>query len=185
MRRPSLVRSSSGTGIRNPSLCESLSREKKAEDALVFTDEAGDPLGSFRTAWVTAVLKAHGVKPEWRSYRWTAPTPECQEHFRRINLHFHDLRHEYASRLVEKATPLAQVRDLLGHASITTTERYDNQTIANLVLRLPDPSLRWAPACSGLFMCTVSQSVSSAPVTRSVRTGGSWPLLLTAGVQGP
>ena len=27
---------------------------------------------------------------------------------------------------------LAQVRDLLGHASITTTERYDNQTVANL-----------------------------------------------------
>jgi integrase len=106
--------------------------EKKGEDALVFTDEAGDPLGSFRTAWVTAVLKAHGVKPEWRSYRWTALTPECQEHFRRINLHFHDLRHEYASRLVEKATPLAQVRDLLGHASITTTERYDNQTLQKL-----------------------------------------------------
>jgi hypothetical protein len=28
--------------------------------------------------------------------------------------------------------PLAQVRDLLGHASITTTERYDNQTIEAL-----------------------------------------------------
>jgi hypothetical protein len=24
------------------------------------------------------------------------------------------------------------VRDLLGHASVTTTERYDNQTLANL-----------------------------------------------------
>jgi hypothetical protein len=28
--------------------------------------------------------------------------------------------------------PLAQVRDLLGHASITTTERYDNQRFENL-----------------------------------------------------
>jgi hypothetical protein len=28
---------------------------------------------------------------------------------------------------VEKGVPLSQVRDLLGHASITTTERYDNQ----------------------------------------------------------
>jgi hypothetical protein len=46
----------------------------------------------------------------------------------RINLHWHDLRHEYASRLVEHGVPLSQVRDLLGHASITTTERYDNQT---------------------------------------------------------
>src|ERR1700752_631282 len=55
-----------------------------------------------------------------------------KESFRRINLHWHDLLHEYASRLVEKAVPLAQVRDLLGHASITTTERYDNQKLENL-----------------------------------------------------
>jgi hypothetical protein len=43
------------------------------------------------------------------------------------DLRWHDLRHEYASRLVEKGVPLSQVRDLLGHASIVTTERYDNQ----------------------------------------------------------
>ena len=113
--------------------------EKKPDGALVFSDEAGEPIGRFRTAWVTAVLKAHGVKPEWKSYNWTALTPACQQHFRRINLRWHDLRHEYASRLVEKGVPLAQVRDLLGHASITTTERYDNQKLENLqvaVLRL-------------------------------------------------
>ena len=66
-------------------------------------------------------------------------TPECQERFREINLHWHDLRHEYASRLVERGVPLAQVRDLLGHASILTTERYDNQRLEALqaaVLRL-------------------------------------------------
>ena len=33
---------------------------------------------------------------------------------------------------VEGGIPLAQVRDLLGHASITTTERYDNQKLENL-----------------------------------------------------
>jgi hypothetical protein len=37
--------------------------------------------------------------------------------------------HEYASRLVERGVPLSQVRDLLGHHSILTTERYDNQTL--------------------------------------------------------
>ena len=47
-------------------------------------------------------------------------------------LRWHDIRHEYASRLVEQGVPLAQVRDLLGHASITTTERYDNQKLENL-----------------------------------------------------
>lgn len=55
-----------------------------------------------------------------------------QDAFRRITLRWHDLRHEYASRLVEHGVPLAQVRDLLGHASITTTERYDNQPVADL-----------------------------------------------------
>jgi integrase len=104
----------------------------KPGDALVFSDEAGEPIGRFRTAWVTTVLKAHDIKPEWKAYGWTALTPECKDHFRRINLHWHDLRHEYASRLVEKNVPLAQVRDLLGHASITTTERYDNQKLENL-----------------------------------------------------
>lgn len=106
--------------------------EKKPDDELVFSDEVGEPLGRFRTAWVTAILKAHGVKPEWKSYNWTALTPACQQAFRQINLHWHDLRHEYASRLVEKGVPLAQVRDLLGHASITTTERYDNQKLESL-----------------------------------------------------
>jgi integrase len=108
--------------------------KQKPDEALVFSDETGEPIGSFRTAWVTAVLKAHGIKPEWKSHNWTALTPECQAEFRRINLHWHDLRHEYASRLVERGVPLAQVRDLLGHASITTTERYDNQKLENLQL---------------------------------------------------
>src|SRR5439155_10206174 len=83
--------------------------EKKPAEALVFSDETGEPIGRSRTAWVTAVLKAHAVKPEWKWYNWTALTPACQQEFRRINLHWHDLRHEYASRLAERGVPLAQV----------------------------------------------------------------------------
>jgi hypothetical protein len=30
--------------------------DDKPDDALVFGDEAGEPLGRFRTAWVTTVL---------------------------------------------------------------------------------------------------------------------------------
>src|SRR5262245_3846006 len=108
--------------------------EKKSDDTLVFSNEAGERIGRFRTAWVTAVLKAHGIAPKWRSYNWTALTPDCQQQFRDINLRWHDLRHEYASRLVERGVLLAQVRDLLGHSSITTTERYDNQRLENLQL---------------------------------------------------
>lgn len=36
----------------------------------------------------------------------------------------HDLRHTYASRLVQRGVPIQQVQVLLGHQSIATTERY-------------------------------------------------------------
>jgi len=106
--------------------------ETKPEDTPVFSNEAGEPIGSFRTAWVLTVLKAHGVDTRWRKGTYRELAPACTDAFRRIDLHWHDLRHEYASRLVERGVPLAQVRDLLGHASITTTERYDNQTLESL-----------------------------------------------------
>jgi site-specific recombinase XerD len=42
------------------------------------------------------------------------------------------LRARNAPLVVERSVPLAQVRDLLGHASILTTERYDNQRLEAL-----------------------------------------------------
>jgi hypothetical protein len=44
--------------------------EKKADGVLVFSDETGEPIGRFRTAWVTTVLKAHGIKPLWKAHGW-------------------------------------------------------------------------------------------------------------------
>ena len=41
-----------------------------------------------------------------------------------VDMTFHDLRHDFASRLVQAGVDLYQVRDLLGHSSITLTERY-------------------------------------------------------------
>jgi len=76
----------------------------KQPETLVFSNEAGEPLSYQRKVWVR-LLRQTGIS----------------------DLRWHDLRREYASRLVEHGVPLSQVRDLLGHASITTTERYDNQ----------------------------------------------------------
>ena len=104
----------------------------KSDDVAIFSNEVGEPLKTFKKAWLVAVLKAHGIDPHWRKGAYKDLTSECQQRFREINLHWHDLRHEYASRLVERGVPLAQVRDLLGHASILTTERYDNQKLEAL-----------------------------------------------------
>lgn len=38
----------------------------------------------------------------------------------------HDLRHSYASQLVQRGVALDTVRDLLGHSSVTVTERYSS-----------------------------------------------------------
>ena len=38
---------------------------------------------------------------------------------RAINLHFHDLRREFGSRVLESGSSLIEARDLLGHANIT------------------------------------------------------------------
>jgi len=39
-------------------------------------------------------------------------------------LRFHDLRHTFATRLVEKGVDLITVKNLLGHSTVKVTERY-------------------------------------------------------------
>ena len=107
--------------------------EPKADSTLVFSDEIGGRLPHWHDTWLRTVLKAYGVKPTWSArLKYRGHSAESKAAYHRINLRWHDIRHEYASRLVEQGVPLAQVRDLLGHASITTTERYDNQKLENL-----------------------------------------------------
>lgn len=43
-------------------------------------------------------------------------------------MRFHDLRHTFASRLIEKGADIETVRELLGHHSITITQRYTHST---------------------------------------------------------
>jgi len=82
-------------------------RTKKGENVthisgLVFPSEVtGKRMDNIKRSWTTLVTKAQ------------------VENFR-----FHDLRHDFASRLVLAGIPLIEVRDLLGHSSIEMTERY-------------------------------------------------------------
>lgn len=59
-----------------------------------------------------------------------------------VNFRFQDLRHTFASRLIEEGMPLLQVSKLLGHSTILMTQRYSHvseDALHDAVLRLGRP----------------------------------------------
>jgi integrase len=92
--------------------------------AYVFGNAIGDKVTFPRKAWETAVLKAHGHTPTWT--RTNGLAPESRAALAAIDLHFHDLRHEGASRLLEAGWPLHHIQHMLGHASLAQTAEYLN-----------------------------------------------------------
>src|SRR3954453_21875214 len=81
------------------------------DGAFVFGMLDGTRLKDCRDAW-NAVLMRAGITDREKGIDG--------------DLHFHDLRHECGSRLAEGGVPLLEIQALLGHASITTTQRYLN-----------------------------------------------------------
>lgn len=66
-------------------------------------------------AHVPIALNHEGLKSGWERARVAAGLPD---------VNFHDLRHACATILLSLGVPLDVVRDILGHSTIKTTERY-------------------------------------------------------------
>ena len=75
----------------------------------VFCNEKGERIQDVKTSFRTACRKA-GIK----------------------DFRIHDLRHTCAAWLVSSGVPMSEVRDLLGHSSITVTERYAHLAPENI-----------------------------------------------------
>src|SRR5207244_10696025 len=82
--------------------------------------KTGECVGSFRSAWETLLLLSHGIEPAARP---RGKRRLEREAFRKINLHWHDLRHEALSRLADEGVPVHALQMLPGDASSTTEPR--------------------------------------------------------------
>ncbi|HXG89535.1 MAG TPA: site-specific integrase [Vicinamibacterales bacterium] len=80
-----------------------------AEDAYIFGEDDGEQVRSIRSAWRHTCQRSgvHGVK-------------------------FHDLRREFASRLLESSARIHDVAAFLGHANVSTTSTYLKSTPVRL-----------------------------------------------------
>jgi len=92
--------------------------------AYVFGSPAGEFVAHFKTAWESLLLVANGHDTK-------RPKPGARvdrEKLRQIDLHWHDIRHEGACRLLADGVDIRTIQLMLGHADIKQTQRYLNIT---------------------------------------------------------
>ena len=115
----------------NSVLSKTLENLKAQDGEFLFTNpKTGEPLKDVKTAFKSACRRAN-IK----------------------NLRFHDLRHTFATRLVESGVDIITVKELLGHSTVKITERYThpNQKLkekaVELLAKRPEKSDDLAHIC--------------------------------------
>jgi len=98
----------------------------------VFGDAAGAFVGDSNRLWREAKLIASGVQPEYVK-RGGYLTDRCKAKLSELDLHWHDLRHECASRWLEDGLDVREIQVLLGHRKLEVTQRYLNITDVGVV----------------------------------------------------
>jgi integrase len=110
-----------------------------AEAATILEGWNRQSKGSLTGSYVFASSKGKRmttITTAWRSLRKLA---------RLRNFHFHDLRHHFASRLVQSGIDLNSVRELLGHSDIKMVLRYAHlapEGLANAVEKIARSKVR-------------------------------------------
>ncbi len=99
-------------------------RASLGPEAFVFGNTHGAYQPTIQTAWETLKLMADGLAPKagQDGVKWN------HEQLRRLDLRWHDLRHEGACRLLAAGVDIRMIQLMLGHASIQQTQRYLNVT---------------------------------------------------------
>jgi hypothetical protein len=89
-----------------------------------FATRTASRSGGFKTAWESLLLIADGHDTKRAKPGARVDRAKLQQ----IDLHWHDLRHEGACRLLADGVDIRIIQLMLGHASVQQTQRYLNVT---------------------------------------------------------
>jgi len=127
-------------------------------DAYVFGNEVGERVASVYTAWQNAVLKAYG-HAVGRDKTTHELTPASGAAYHAVDLVFHDLRHEAASRWMDRHVPVSTIQAWLGHQSLAMLSVYAHVT--------------WEESQRAMAAFLAAQAAAETPAAANVAQSGT------------
>ena len=115
-------------------------------NAYVFGNAAGEQVKSIKKSWMTTVLRAYGHTPTWVKGGKNQLSVESRAAYQEIDLHFHDLRREFGSRILETGSTIVAAQHLLGHSDPEQTSTYLAVTEKGKELAIDKLDAVYAPA---------------------------------------